>query len=98
MREYIFQYMILSHPFLPKQLNLLGNYSCFKARQEYILESRRIREEQDREYQESLQIDREKEEQRQKAKADQAKKEQVSNIIMGRSSGGTNFLSSSGTG
>ena len=84
--------MILSHPLLPKQELIFLNCSCFKARQEYILESRRIREEQDREYQESLRIDREKEEERQKAKADQAKKEQVSNVIMGMSSGGTKFF------
>ena len=55
------------------------NYSCFKACQDdmYLQESRRIREEQDREYQESLQIDRKKEEERLRAEADQAQKEQV---------------------
>ena len=53
------------------------NCSCFKARQDYILESRRIREEQDREYQESLRIDQEKEEKRQNVKADLERKEQV---------------------
>lgn len=53
------------------------NCSYFKARQDYILESRRIREEQDREYQESLQIDQEKEEKRQRVKADLERKEQV---------------------
>ena len=56
----------------------LFNFFYFKARQEYILESRKIREEQDREYQESLRIDRKKEEERQRVKAEEANKEQVS--------------------
>ena len=60
--------------------NCTCNYFCFKARQDYIEESRRIREEQDREYQESLQIDQKKEEERQRAKADQSQKEQVITI------------------
>ena len=56
-------------------------YTCntfyLKARQEHILESRRIMEEQDREYQESLQIDQEKEDKRQRLTRKQ--KEQVNN-------------------
>ena len=71
----------MPHPFHPqirvkhihvRTYNCTCNYSCFKARQDYIQESRRIREEQDREYLESLRTDQKKEEDRQRAKADLA--------------------------
>lgn len=66
-------------------------YSCFKARQDYtyIQESRRIREEQDQEYQESLQIDQKEEEERLRAKADKVQKEQL--IIEIYCKGGTRY-------
>ena len=78
------------HPFHPQirvkhihvqAYNCTCNYFCFKVRQDYIQESQRIREEQDREYQESLRTDQKKGEDRQRATADQAQKEQVISVI-----------------
>ena len=52
---------------------------CLKARQDlqYIQESRMIREAQDQAYAESLRVDKEKKQEQEKAKADKAKREQV---------------------
>ena len=50
---------------------------CLKARQDFILVSRMIREAQDRAYEESLRIDREKKQEKKVAKVDKSKREQL---------------------